>query len=81
MQKLINGQLFNADFTLSGCVLDSTNSYLLHPDSLQQVLTYGGPSGAVDSVTVGPDAQGNSFKQTYTYTGSNITTISPWVKQ
>lgn len=81
MQKLINGQLFDADFTLSGCVLDSTNTYVIHPDSLPQVLTYNGPGSALDTITVGPDAAGNSFKQTLSYTGTNVTGISAWVKQ
>lgn len=80
-QQNINGKLFDANFSLSGCVLDSTNTYVIHPDSLAQTLTYNGPGGTVDSVTVGPDARGFYYKQTMTYTGANPTGFSAWVKQ
>lgn len=62
-------------------VMDSTGAHSFSPDSLPQVLTYAGPGGAVDTITVGPDAHGFSYKQTLTYTGSNVTGISAWVKQ
>lgn len=62
-------------------VEDSTGDNVLSPDSLPQILTYAGPGGAVDTITVGPDARGFSYKQTLTYTGSNVTGISAWVKQ
>jgi hypothetical protein len=61
-------------------VLDSTGQYSLSPDSLPQALTYNGPGGAVDTITVGPDENGYTYRQTYTYTGSNVTGISAWVK-
>jgi hypothetical protein len=66
---------------LAGIVLDSTRAYAFNPDDLPQILTYGGPSGVVDTITVGPDALGFSYKQTLTYTGANVTAISAWVKQ
>jgi len=65
----------------SGSVPDSTGNYSLNPESLAQILTYNGPGGAVDTITAGPDAAGLSYKQTFTYTGSNVTAISAWVKQ
>jgi hypothetical protein len=62
-------------------VQDSTGNFHFDPDSLPQAFTYNGPSGAVDTVTVGPDLNGNYFRQTYAYTGSNLTSTSAWVKQ
>lgn len=62
-------------------VVDSTGKYAFCPDSLPQTLAYAGPSGALSSVTVGPDTNGFSYKQTLTYTGSNVTAISAWVRQ
>ena len=41
-------------------------------------LTRGGPSGAVDTIT--KTLQGVSWVKTLTYTGSNITSISAWVR-
>ena len=81
MKFQLGPQAYDAGVALTGLVYDSTGAYLLHPDSLAQVLTYNGPSGAVDTITVGPDLLGNSYKQTFAYTGSNITAISAWVKQ
>jgi hypothetical protein len=46
---------------------------------LPQVLTYNGPDGSVDTITAGPDSQGFSYRQTLTYTGSNVTGVSAWV--
>lgn len=60
-------------------VNDSTGVYTLNPDALPHVLTYNGPGGAVDTITV-TDTLGNQFRQTLTYTGSNVTGISAWVK-
>ena len=54
--------------------------YAFDIDALPQLLTYAGPGGAVDTITAGPDPSGVSFKQTLTYTGSNVTGISPWTK-
>lgn len=42
------------------------------------VLTRGGPSGAVDTIT--KTLQGVSWVKTLTYTGSNVTAVSPWVR-
>lgn len=62
-------------------IFDSTGNFQFDPDALPQVLTYNGPGGALDSITVGPDQKGFFYKQTFTYTGSNVTGISAWVKQ
>lgn len=62
------------------CYLDSTNQFAFKPDNLVNVMTYNGPSGALDTITVGPDANGNSFRQTLTYTGTNVTRVSAWIK-
>lgn len=59
--------------------LDSTGTFKFAPDTLPQVLTYDG-SNNVQTITVGPDAAGRSYRQTFTYTGSNVTGISAWVK-
>lgn len=64
-----------------GAVTDSTGNHVLDPTSLPQVLTYAGPSGALDTITVGPDAFGFIYRQTLTYTGANVTAVSAWVKQ
>lgn len=53
----------------------------IDPNQLPLVITYGGPSGAVDTITAGPDIYGSFYKQTLTYTGSNVTGVSAWVKQ
>tara|TARA_Y100000296_G_scaffold80523_1_gene106216 strand:- start:31720 stop:31893 length:174 start_codon:yes stop_codon:yes gene_type:complete len=53
---------------------------LSNPDQLNQVLTYNGPGGAVDTITAGPDNFGNFYRQTLTYTGTNVTNVSAWVK-
>lgn len=70
----------NYSATLS-MVVDSTGQYAFVPDCLPQVMTYNGPSGALDTITVGPDADGRSYKQTLTYTGSDVTGISAWILQ
>jgi len=54
---------------------------VMNPDMFHQTLTYGGPAGAVDTITAGPDALGFYYKQTLTYTGSTVTSVSAWVKQ
>jgi hypothetical protein len=66
---------------VSSAIHDSTGGYTLNTDSLPQTMTYGGPGGSVDTITAGPDAQGFRYKQTLTYTGNNVTSISAWVKQ
>jgi hypothetical protein len=42
------------------------------------VLTRNGPSSKVDTITV--TLQGISWRKTLTYTGSNVTSVSTWVK-
>jgi hypothetical protein len=43
--------------------------------------TYGGPSGALDTISVVNIFDGVTYKKTLTYTGSNVTSVSGWVKQ
>ena len=61
--------------------VDSTGLYNFNPTSLAQTLVYAGPSGAISSVTAGPDLKGLFYKQSFGYTGSVLTSISGWVKQ
>lgn len=60
-------------------VKDSTGIYSFDPASLPATYTYAGPDGKLDTVTVGPDSNGDSFRQTMTFTGSNVTSVSAWV--
>ena len=53
---------------------------LSNPDQLAQVFTYNGPGGANDTIVAGPDNFGNYYKRTITYTGTNKTGVSAWVK-
>lgn len=62
-------------------VIDSTGTWTFDLDDVATTLTYNGPGGVVDTLTVGPDNRGQSYRQTFTYTGTNITAISSWVKQ
>lgn len=65
--------------TLSGNLHDSTGAYCFNPDILPNVMTYF-PDGTLETITVGPDSDGNSFRQTMTYTNGNLTGVSAWVK-
>lgn len=47
-------------------------------DSLQQDITYNG-DGTVNYITATNGV--DSYRQTFTYVGSKLTSISPWVKQ
>lgn len=58
-------------------VLDNTGEQVAI-DSLAQTLTYNGPNGAVD--TIAATNGSNTWTQTFTYTDSNITGISQWVR-
>ena len=42
------------------------------------VLTFAGPGGKCDTITASKD--GVSWRQTLTYTGSNVTGVSAWVR-
>lgn len=64
-----------------GPVRDVTGGYRFDPDSLAMAAAYAGPNGAVSTITVGPDDFGFSYRQTYTYTGNDVASISGWVKQ
>lgn len=65
---------------VSQSIPDSSGLYSLNPDALAQAITYNGPNGAVDTITAGPDANGNSFRQTLGYTGAKVTLVSAWTK-
>ncbi len=66
----------------AGWLRDSTGAYRINMDGESPVVnTYNGPGGAIDTITIGPDFDGNSFRQTLTYVGANVTAISAWVKQ
>lgn len=59
-------------------VYDSTGKNLISPDSLAHVITYNGSNLILtDTITDGT----NTWIQTYTYTGSNLTGKSAWVLQ
>ena len=65
-----------ADFTGSGAI--ASDGVAIRPDSLDQTLDYDG-SNRLTGITV--VYGGNTYVQTYTYTGSNLTGISRWMKQ
>ncbi len=44
------------------------------------VMEYEGPSGSLSAVIAGPAPDGSYFKQTYTYTGVNLTGVSGWTR-
>lgn len=56
----------------------ASDGVTLPVDSLAQTLAYDG-SGNLSTITV--SYGGNTYIQTLTYTGSNLTGISQWVKQ
>jgi len=58
---------------------DSTGNFPLNPDALPHVYTYNGPNGAIDTDTCTNGTL--TWKKTYTYTASNLTGESAWVKQ
>jgi hypothetical protein len=58
------------------CVIAS-DGVLLPVDSLEQTLTYTGDLISTISVSFGSEV----YIQTYTYTSSNVTSISQWEKQ
>jgi hypothetical protein len=69
---------------MSGYVYDSTFVYCFHPDSLARSLTFNGPGGLTDTVTVGPDPLngGISYRKTFIYNtaGTKVATETAWVK-
>lgn len=60
-------------------VLDSTGNFPFDPDSCSRVYTYGGPGGVRDSDTCSDGI--HVWKKNYTFTGSNLTGETMWVKQ
>ena len=63
-----------------GMAYDSTGSYVFCPDACSAAYAYNG-SGYLSTETLTEPVSGNVFVRTYTYTGSNLTAISAWVKQ
>ena len=57
----------------------ASDGVIIPIDSLDQTMTYNAAGGLLDTVTV--SYGGNTYKQTFTYSGSNVTLISQWVKQ
>jgi len=57
-----------------------TNQELISADS-PQTFTYGGPGGAIDTITLVDIYQAGTFVKTLGYTGSNLTHDSGWVRQ
>jgi YD repeat-containing protein len=59
-------------------VFDSTGSQLISPSSLAHTYGYDGSNNLItDTITDGV----STWVKTYTYTGSNLTSESAWVKQ
>lgn len=79
MQYIANGKLYDGVMTRNVYV-DTTGVYFIFPDDTPNAMTWGGPGGGLDTVTIGPDPQGFSYRQTYTYTGAVVTSVSGWVK-
>ena len=48
-------------------------------DSLAQAFEYD-EDGNLSTITAGPDSNGISYVQTFTWTDGRLTTISPWVQ-
>lgn len=65
----------------SGQVNDSTGVFTLTPGTLAQTINYVSGTSQVSSVTAGPDTNNYYYKQTITYSGTNVSGISAWVKQ
>lgn len=49
------------------------------PDDSPTIFTYNGPGSSIDTIT--KTWQGVSYKKTFTYSGSDITADSGWVRQ
>lgn len=66
-------------FLTRNVVKDSTGFYHIYLDDLPQKMTRNGPSSQVDTITMGPDENGRSFRQTLTFDASgNVAAISAW---
>lgn len=66
------------DGIFNASAVRASDGAILQLDELAQVLAYDG-SNNLTSITV--TAGGTTYIQTLTYTGSNLTGISVWVKQ
>lgn len=70
-----------APVLLAGQVNDSTGTFTLTPGALAQTIAYVAGTSQVNSVTAGPDTNGFYYKQTISYSGTNVIGITAWVKQ
>lgn len=61
-------------------VYDTTGVFPFDPDSCTEVLTYNG-DGTLATDTYTDPVTGYAFRQTYTYTAGQLTSVSGWVKQ
>lgn len=59
----------------------SADSSVVDFDALAKALQYDPVTGNLTQVTAGPDAYGNTYVQTLTYTGGALTGVTVWVKQ
>lgn len=89
--SILKGILSGVSLKLGGSVVSSSNplpaksvncviasdGVLLPVESLEQTLTYTGDLISTISVSFGSEV----YIQTYTYTSSNVTSISQWEKQ
>lgn len=62
---------------MSGTTVTATDGVELDLSDLAQTLSY--TSNILQYITV--SYRGSTYKQTFTYTGSDLTGISAWVKQ
>lgn len=67
----------NNPMAIAGYMSDSTGTHFFQPDALARVMTYT-PNGSIESITLGPDPLGKRYRQTYTYTHNNLTSVSAW---
>lgn len=61
-------------------VQDSTGNYVFDPEGCTHAYGYDG-NGNLTTDTAVDHIQGHTYVKTYTYTGTQLTGESPWVKQ
>lgn len=76
-QDMGDGTHAEAVLALAGAAVGS-DGVVLDLNSLAQTLAYNA-DGTINTITV--TSGGNTYVQTMTYTGGNLTGISAWVKQ
>lgn len=60
-------------------VYDTTGAFTFDPDSCSEVITYNGDNTIATDTYTDPVTT-YQFRQTYTYTGGLLTSVSGWVK-